>query len=202
MELGPRHVDRPVAERSVRHDDQTARVREVRVLEQPEHLDDVVAQEQVVVARGSRRLSRVRSWSASCRLHLAVARAFGKVEEAHARVGAERRRPQLACRPGRRLRRRRARSTTRLLVERALDRVREQCGVAVRRDDDRRVGHAAPARRRSSASAATIAAPSAALDFGGGPPRRCSTNTRSSASSGSSPGVSIARPRARSRRSG
>ena len=57
-----------------------------------------------------------------------------------------------------------------LLVERTVDRIREDRRVTKRGDQDRDVGHAAPARRRSSASAATIAAPSAALDFGAGPP--------------------------------
>src|SRR5687768_11374428 len=160
---------------------------EVGLLQQLEHPRDVARKEQVVVAEVADDLAR-RFRQRGVPVSLPVALALREVEEAHARIGEERleRGPsvvldavpddeQLDRRP--------------LLSERASHRVRQQRRVAVGRDEDGRVGHGASTRPRSRSITPTISAPSRADDFGRGPPPRWATNARSSASSGSSPGV-------------
>ncbi len=135
------------------------------------------------------------SASATCRLSFPVPFALRQVEEAHARIGQERleRRPRVvldAVADDEQLDRRS------LLGERALHRVRQCRRVAICRNENRWRRSRRQDEALSRSIAATTSAPSSALDFGGGPPSRCSTNVRSSASKGSSPGVSTCSPSA------
>ena len=89
MKFGPSNVDRPVPERPVRLDEHGRAVGKVNVLEQPDHLGNVIAKEQIVV----REVTDDLSLSLLQRLvpvPLAVALSLREVEEAHARIGEER----------------------------------------------------------------------------------------------------------------